>query len=67
MEDNNKDNIKDEIEDIEFLGSIENSDSLRRVTMEEANFVNAYGTVLTYCVYTSIYNQNGIGIDIEIR
>ena len=35
--------------------------------MEEANFVNAYGTVLTYCVYTSIYNQNGIGIDIEIR
>mgnify|MGYP003598949745 FL=1 len=35
--------------------------------MEEANFVNAYGVVLTYCVYTSIYNQNGIGIDIEIR
>lgn len=29
--------LKDEIEDIEFLGSIENSDSLRRVTMEEAN------------------------------
>ena len=35
--------------------------------MEEANFVNAYGVVLPYCVYTSIYKQNGVNIDIEIR
>ena len=35
--------------------------------MEEANYVNAYGVVLPYCVYTSIYKQNGVNIDIEIR